>query len=124
MEGQPGARDRKIAIIGLGYVGLPVAASFARAGYPVTGFDIDPVRVAELRRGIDHTREAQPADLVNPILHFTDDPAELANADFFIVTVPTPINRARRPDISALLRATETIGRVLKKGDCVVYEST
>jgi UDP-N-acetyl-D-galactosamine dehydrogenase len=124
MDDQPGARDRKLAIIGLGYVGLPVAASFARAGYPVTGFDIDPVRVGELRRGIDHTREAEPADLANPILRFTDDPADLANADFFIVTVPTPIDQARRPDISALLRATETIGRVLKKGDCVVYEST
>ena len=107
--------SRRLAVIGLGYVGLPVAAAFARAGFNVLGFDIDPIRVAELRKGIDHTNEVEPAELLVASLRFTDDPAELGAADFFIVTVPTPIDAARRPDLSALLKASETVGRALKQ---------
>jgi UDP-N-acetyl-D-galactosamine dehydrogenase len=115
---------RKLAVIGLGYVGLPVAAAFGRHGTPVIGFDIDPTRISELESGCDRTRELEPQDLFHPHLRFTSDPAELAGADFFIVTVPTPIDQARRPDLTALLRASRTVGEVLKKGDIVVYEST
>ena len=115
---------RKIAVIGLGYVGLPVAVAFARSGTPVIGFDIDADRIAELQKGQDRTREVDASDLRHPSLLYTCDPRQLAHADFFIVTVPTPIDDARRPDLRAMLRASETVGRVLKAGDIVVYEST
>ena len=115
---------RKLAVIGLGYVGLPVAVAFGRQGTPVIGFDIDSVRISELKAGRDRTHEVEPGDISHPHLHFTSDPAELSGADFFIVTVPTPIDQARRPDLTALLRASRTVGKALKKGDIVVYEST
>jgi UDP-N-acetyl-D-glucosamine/UDP-N-acetyl-D-galactosamine dehydrogenase len=118
------AHVRKIAVIGLGYVGLPVAAAFARAGSPVIGFDIDEGRVAELRAGKDRTREVKPDDLKNPNLRVTSDPKDIASADFYIVTVPTPIDDARRPDLGPMLSASRTVGKILKKGDIVVYEST
>jgi UDP-N-acetyl-D-galactosamine dehydrogenase len=115
---------RKIAVIGLGYVGLPVAASFARSGVPVVGFDVDPRRVAELKEGKDRTREVDRGDLRRETLCFTVDPAEMAKADFFIVTVPTPIDEARNPDLRAMIAASRSVGAVLKKGDIVVFEST
>lgn len=115
---------RKIAVIGLGYVGLPVAVSFARTGKPVIGFDRDPRRVSELRAGYDRTREVDTFDLALPTLTYHDDPAALASADFFIITVPTPIDDANRPDLTAMLMASETVGRFLKPEDIVVYEST
>jgi UDP-N-acetyl-D-glucosamine/UDP-N-acetyl-D-galactosamine dehydrogenase len=115
---------RKIAVIGLGYVGLPVAAAFARSGVPVTGFDIDRKRVDELRSGLDRTREVEVTDLKRATLRFDHEPSCLAEADFYIVTVPTPIDAARRPDLGAVLSASETVGKVLKRGDVVVYEST
>jgi UDP-N-acetyl-D-galactosamine dehydrogenase len=118
------SHGRKLAVIGLGYVGLPVAVAFARQGAPVIGFDIDDGRIAELRDGHDRTREVEPRELASPGLRFTSDPAELSGADFYIVTVPTPIDQARRPDLTTLLNASHTVGRVLKKGDIVVYEST
>ena len=118
------AHNRKIAVIGLGYVGLPVAVAFARAGASVIGFDIDAKRVAELRAGSDRTREVEPGDLAPSTLAYEDDPATLADADFYIVTVPTPIDGARRPDLGAMLAASTTVGGVLKKGDIVVYKST
>jgi UDP-N-acetyl-D-glucosamine/UDP-N-acetyl-D-galactosamine dehydrogenase len=118
------AHNRKIAVIGLGYVGLPVAVAFARAGVPVIGFDIDRKRIEELRAGRDRTGEVEPADLKQAGLGYENDPGCLAGADFFIVTVPTPIDSERRPDLGAMLAASETIGRVLKRGDIVVYEST
>jgi len=114
---------RKIAVVGLGYVGLPVAVAFAR-GAPVIGFDIDRTRIDELRAGRDRTREVDAAELSQPNLACTSDPAALAGADFFIVTVPTPIDGANRPDLSAMLSASKTVGHVLKRGDIVVYEST
>jgi UDP-N-acetyl-D-glucosamine/UDP-N-acetyl-D-galactosamine dehydrogenase len=116
--------DRKIAVIGLGYVGLPVAAAFARGGYPVVGFDIDATRVAELKIAQDRTREVEISDLKLPSLNFTSDAAAFAACDFFIVTVPTPIDGARRPDLGAMLEASRQVGAALKKGDIVVYEST
>jgi UDP-N-acetyl-D-glucosamine/UDP-N-acetyl-D-galactosamine dehydrogenase len=118
------SHGRKIAVIGLGYVGLPVAAAFARGRAPVIGFDIDSTRVAELRAGNDRTREVDGAELDRPGLIFTSDAAALRDADFFIVTVPTPIDAARRPDLTAMLAASRTVGAVLKRGDIVVYEST
>ncbi|HVY59198.1 MAG TPA: nucleotide sugar dehydrogenase [Xanthobacteraceae bacterium] len=118
------AHDRKIAVIGLGYVGLPVAVAFARTGVPVTAYDIDARRIAELRAGNDRTREVDEEDLRQPSLTYTHDPAALAAADFYIVTVPTPIDAANRPDLGAMLAATRTISDVLSRGDIVVYEST
>jgi UDP-N-acetyl-D-glucosamine/UDP-N-acetyl-D-galactosamine dehydrogenase len=118
------AHGRKLAVIGLGYVGLPVAVAFGRQGTSVIGFDIDAGRIAELKAGGDRTLEVEPHDLRHPTLTFTADPAEIMSADFFIVTVPTPIDQARRPDLTALLRASEAVGGVLKPGDIVVYEST
>jgi UDP-N-acetyl-D-galactosamine dehydrogenase len=116
--------SRKIAVIGLGYVGLPVAVAFARGGAPVVGFDIDPERVKELRSGHDRTLEVMPADLKQATLRFENELSGLSGADFYIVTVPTPIDGARRPDLGAILSASDTVGQVLKRGDIVVYEST
>jgi UDP-N-acetyl-D-galactosamine dehydrogenase len=118
------AHGRNIAVIGLGYVGLPVAVSFARSGVPVVGFDVDAARVAELRDGKDRTREVESSDLRQKLLLFTADTAEMGGADFFIVTVPTPIDEARRPDLRAMIAASRSVAAVLKKGDIVVYEST
>ena len=111
-------------MIGLGYVGLPVAVSFARSGVPVVGFDVDPRRIAELNRGDDRTREVEVDDLRHSSLLFTADPAEMSRSDFYIVTVPTPIDDARRPDLRAMLEASRSVAGVLKRGDIVVYEST
>ena len=118
------AHTRKIAVIGLGYVGLPVAVAFARSGVAVTCFDIDVTRVAELKSGHDRTREVEPTDLKQPTLNYTNDVAALKAADFYVVTVPTPIDDARRPDLGAMLKASESVGAALKRGDIVVYEST
>jgi UDP-N-acetyl-D-glucosamine/UDP-N-acetyl-D-galactosamine dehydrogenase len=118
------SHGRKIAVIGLGYVGLPVAAAFARAGSQVVGFDIDAERVRELQAGRDRTREVETADLERATLDLTSDNAALEDADFFIVTVPTPIDAANRPDLSAMFEASRMVGTVLKRGDIVVYEST
>ena len=107
---------RKIAVIGLGYVGLPVAAAFARAGNPVVGFDIDEARVQELRAGQDRTREVDTLDLKHPWLSFSCDASSLRAADFFIVTVPTPIDEARRPDLGAMFSASRVVGSALKEG--------
>jgi UDP-N-acetyl-D-galactosamine dehydrogenase len=118
------SHGRRIAVIGLGYVGLPVAAGFARSGVPVIGFDIDATRLAELRGGHDRTGEVNTNDLKCENLRCTGAEADLALADFYIVTVPTPIDPTRRPDLSALLAASRTVGNVLQRGDIVVYEST
>ncbi len=120
--------SRRISVIGLGYVGLPVAVAFGAAGSPTTApviaFDINPHRIAELKEGRDSTREIEPEALAAARLHLTTDAADLAAADFHIVTVPTPISDTRRPDLGPLLAATRSVGRRLKRGDIVVYEST
>src|ERR1700676_4843899 len=115
---------RKIAVIGLGYVGLPVAAAFAGAGNQVVGIDIDQTRIRALRAGQDRTREVETSDLKLPSLSFTSEAGAFQASDFFIVTVPTPIDAARRPDLSAMINASRIVGSALKKGDIVVYEST
>jgi UDP-N-acetyl-D-galactosamine dehydrogenase len=108
----------------LGYVGLPVAVAFGRTGANVIGFDIDERRIDELRQGVDRTREIEPADLRHPSLTFTSDAAALRGANFYIITVPTPIDSAKRPCLKALLSASQTVGQMLRTGDIVVYEST
>jgi len=115
---------RYISVIGLGYVGLPVATTFARAGLPVVAFDIDQRRVGELVKGHDRTGEIQSSDLRTPTLHFTATVGDLRRADFHIVTVPTPIDASKQPDLLPLRTASKGIGGILKKGDIVVYEST
>jgi len=114
----------KICIIGLGYVGLPLAVEFAKYR-PVIGFDIDARRIAELSQGVDRTRELDQADLrQSKYLGLTSDIAEISEATTYIVTVPTPIDETRRPDLGPLLSASRTVGQVLKPGDIVIYEST
>ena len=118
------SHNRRIAVIGLGYVGLPVAVAFARSGVPVVGFDIDRKRVDELRAGHDRTHEVEPGDLGHTSLTYASDAGALKATNFFIVTVPTPIDAANRPDLGAMLAASRTVGGALKNGDIVVYEST
>ena len=115
---------RRISVIGLGYVGLPVAAAFGRSAGPVVAFDIDAGRIAELSAGRDRTGEVDAATLAAADLMLTSDPADLAQADFHIITVPTPIAAANRPDLGPLLAAARTVGRALSRGDIVVVEST
>ncbi|MCC5943472.1 MAG: nucleotide sugar dehydrogenase [Bernardetiaceae bacterium] len=113
-----------ISVIGLGYVGLPLAVELAKK-YPVLGFDIDTRRIEELRRHKDRTLEVESDDLAKAdALEFTDNLAHLSGANIHIVTVPTPIDTHKQPDLRPLLSATHTVGKVLKKGDIVVYEST
>jgi UDP-N-acetyl-D-galactosamine dehydrogenase len=114
----------KIAVIGLGYVGLPVAVALAREFDGVIGLDINARRVATLQQGEDYTGEISAADLMSNRLEYTTDRAAIKNATFFIVTVPTPIDDQQKPDLSPLASACETIGPSLKKGDVVVFEST
>jgi len=116
--------NRRISVIGLGYVGLPVAATFARAGQAVIAFDIDSSRISELIDGHDRTGEVEAAALKAPGLKFTSNGQDLQAADFHIVTVPTPIDASKQPDLKPLRKASATIGGALKKGDIVVYEST
>lgn len=117
-------QNLKIAVIGLGYVGLPLAVEFGKQR-PVVGFDIHQKRVDELSQGQDHTLEVLPEELTQAkYLSFTTQLEQLKECNFFIVTVPTPIDHVNRPDLLPLQKASETIGKVLKKGDIVVYEST
>lgn len=119
-----GLRRTKIAVIGLGYVGLPLAVEFGRK-YATLGFDIDAGRIRELRLGRDSTLESSSGELASAKkLKFSTDPKKLAGNNVFIVTVPTPIDRYKRPDLSPLIRASETIGKILQKGGIVIYEST
>lgn len=118
------SQPKKIAIIGLGYVGLPVATSFGRAGFEVVGFDTDPHRIDELHRNFDRTREVAGEDIAAARIRFTSAADDLRAANFYIVTVPTPIDRTHVPDLSMLLDASRTVGGALKRGDIVVYEST
>jgi UDP-N-acetyl-D-galactosamine dehydrogenase len=115
--------ERTVAVIGLGYVGLPVAVAFGKIRRTI-GFDINATRIAELKSGHDRTGEVSADDLKLTDIHFTNRIEELAFADFHIVAVPTPITNANQPDLTPMLRASETVGKALKKGDIVVYEST
>ena len=114
----------KIAIIGLGYVGLPLAVEFGKV-LDVIGFDINQARIDELRSGIDRTLETTPEELMAAAqLTYTADPAALRAANIFIVTVPTPVDDHKTPDLTPLIKASETVSKALKKGDIVIYEST
>ena len=114
----------RLAVIGLGYVGLPLAVEFAKKR-PVVGFDINERRIAELRSGYDVTRELSREELAEgAMLTFTTKSADIAACNFYIVTVPTPVDDDKQPDLGPCLAASATIGKVLKKGDIVVYEST
>lgn len=116
--------DIKIAVIGLGYVGLPLAVEFGKK-LPVIGFDINQHRINELKIGTDHTLEVSDNELAEAKqLKFSSDISELANCNFYIVTVPTPIDEYKQPDLAPLVKASMAIGSVLKSGDIVVYEST
>jgi UDP-N-acetyl-D-galactosamine dehydrogenase len=120
----PDLADIRIGVIGLGYVGLPLAVYLSRH-FPVVGFDVDASRVDELERGIDRTREVTDEEFAAAkTLSYSADIGELASCNFYIVTVPTPVDQAKRPDLSALLGASRTVGSVLSPGDVVVYEST
>ncbi len=120
----PELDELKIAVIGLGYVGLPLAVEFGKQR-DVVGFDIDQQRIDALRRGEDRTLETEAQENADAKhLRFTTDLADLVDRNLFIVTVPTPIDAHRRPDLTPLIRASETVGKVLKGGDVVVYEST
>jgi UDP-N-acetyl-D-glucosamine/UDP-N-acetyl-D-galactosamine dehydrogenase len=113
-----------IAVIGLGYVGLPVALAFARKFPNVIGFDINVEKVESLKQGIDRTGEVSTDELKSTSLKIVSDPNDLAGTNFFVVAVPTPIDRNHSPDLSILIKASELIGKVLKPGAIVVYEST
>ena len=124
--------DKKIAVIGLGYVGLPLAVEFAKK-YPVTGFDVNEKRVNELRAANDYTLEISKPVLLSVLkqenngsngFYAGNNPGDIAACNIYIITVPTPIDKHRRPDLSPLYKASETVGKVLKENDIVIYEST
>ncbi|NOT37411.1 MAG: nucleotide sugar dehydrogenase [Saprospiraceae bacterium] len=116
-------KEKKIAVIGLGYVGLPLALLFARK-YKVVGFDINEKRIEMLRNRIDPSRELSASSFDNSDIEFTNDVEVLRSAHFFIVAVPTPVDEHKVPDLNPVLSAARTIGKVLKKGDYVIFEST
>ncbi len=118
------SHGRKISVIGLGYVGLPVAVAFGTEIGRTVAFDINKARIAQLKAGHDVTGEVDDHELAAADLLLSDNPDDLRQADFHIVTVPTPIDRSNRPDLSPLRSASKTVGAILKKGDIVVYEST
>lgn len=118
-----GLNNRKVSVVGLGYVGLPVAIAFGKVGKTV-GFDINSRRIEELKAGHDRTGEVTSEDLKAANILFTGKIEELGLADFHIVAVPTPVDDANQPDLTPMLRASETVGKALKKRDIVVYEST
>ena len=116
--------DFKIGIIGLGYVGLPLSVEFGKK-FPTLGFDINKTRVAELASGKDHTLECSPEELASAKhLTFSTDSQQLSTCNVYIVTVPTPVDKSNRPDLTPLIKASETVGKVISKGDVVIYEST
>lgn len=116
--------ESTLAIIGLGYVGLPLAVEFGKH-CPTLGFDINPSRIQELKSGQDHTLEVTPDELRQATrLHYTDQLNDLRDANVFIVTVPTPIDEHKRPDLSFLIKASKSLGSIIKPGDIVIFEST
>jgi UDP-N-acetyl-D-galactosamine dehydrogenase len=116
--------NKTLAIIGLGYVGLPLAAEFGKK-HRTIGFDINTTRISELEQGIDKTLEIDSENLKSSThLSFSSDPKDLAQCNIFIITVPTPVDNNNRPVLTPLYKASETVGKVLKKGDIVIYEST
>lgn len=119
----PQGKERKIAVVGLGYVGLPIAVAFGKR-QRVIGFDINKAKITELQQGFDRTGEVSSSDLKTADVSYTCQPSDLKAADFIIVAVPTPINEALQPDLTALRRSSELIGAHLSPGSIVVFEST
>lgn len=117
-------QPKKIAVVGLGYVGLPLAHAFAKAGHGIVGYDISQSRVAELRKGHDRTLELTDAQLKSAPIEFTTDPAAMEKCGIVILAIPTPVDENNNPDLSLVESATAAVGRHLKKGMIVVYEST
>lgn len=121
----PSLRNIKIAIVGLGYVGLPLAVAFGKSRFaPVIGLDKNPARINSLRGGQDPNKDVMDTDIATAGVEYTLDPTVLSRANFIVVTVSTPINQAKQPDLSPLIAASETIGKYIKLGTVVVYEST
>ena len=116
-------KQNRLAIVGLGYVGLPIALEFARK-MSVIGFDINEKRVQMMQNGVDPSKELASEDFKQTDITFTSDPEDLQKASFYIIAVPTPIDEYKQPDLRPLISASTTVGKVLKKGDYVVYEST
>ena len=117
-------QEKKLAIIGLGYVGLPLAVEFGKL-WPTYGFDINNDRINELSKGIDSTLEVSSEEMaISKFLKFTANPDDLSECKIFIVTVPTPIDNVNRPDLNPIINATKAVGKLLKRGDIVIYEST
>lgn len=116
--------QKKIAVIGLGYVGLPLAVEFGKKR-PTVGFDINKTRIKELKEGHDRTLETDDKELASSVhLLITENLIDIQDCQIFLITVPTPIDKYKRPDLTPLIKASETVGKVLKKGDIVIYEST
>ena len=116
-------KEKKIAVIGLGYVGLPIALEFAKS-VSVIGFDIHSGRIEMMKNGVDPSQELEQEAFDGADIHFTSNPDDLKDASFFIVAVPTPVDSHKVPDLTPVLKASETVGKVLNEGDYVVYEST
>jgi UDP-N-acetyl-D-galactosamine dehydrogenase len=114
---------KQVCVVGLGYVGLPLAVGFAKH-LPTIGFDVNEMRVKELQQGYDRNGETPEPELLNPNLLLTTDPTRIRDADVVIITVPTPVDKAKRPDLRYLIEASRTVGQHLKRGAIVVYEST
>src|SRR5690606_30561101 len=120
-------KKKKLAIIGLGYVGLPLAVEFSKKGFSVLGFDINDQRIEELKAGSDSTNEVSTEELSQAIdnnITFSSNEQDLINANIFIVTVPTPIDKFKQPDLTPILSASKLVGNYLSKDDIVIYEST
>lgn len=117
-------KNATIAIVGLGYVGLPLAVSFARQGFRVIGFDISAYRIGELAKGRDYTGEVAPRELAQTTLKYTADASHIQKADFVIIAVPTPVHESKKPDLRPVRSASKNVGKNLKHGAIVVYEST
>ena len=116
--------ETRLAIIGLGYVGLPLAAEFGKK-IPVVGFDVNKIRISELQKGVDNTLEVDANELAEAkLLSYTTNTSDLENCNVYIVTVPTPIDKNKNPDLTPLIKASEMLGLVISKGDIVIYEST
>jgi UDP-N-acetyl-D-galactosamine dehydrogenase len=117
-------KDLKLAVIGLGYVGLPLGLEFAKKR-KVIGFDIDKKRIEELNSGIDKNLEFNKDELQNSNqLNFTNNQDDLKSANCYIITIPTPVDKFKKPDLTLLLKASETIGKIIKRSDLIIYEST
>jgi len=123
MYGQLLRKERKIAVIGLGYVGLPIALEFAKY-FSVIGFDINEDRILQMQQAIDPSREIDPEEFADKDIVFTHHAEDLKQAHFYVIAVPTPVDQHKVPNLLPLLMASQTVGKVLKKGDYVVYEST